>query len=63
MKWGRIGTTIGQSALQKFGSLQDAVDFFEHKFEEKSGNEWKKRNEFEKKARARLSRFSAAVGS
>lgn len=36
--WGRISTTIGDTKLQKFTKLQEALDTFEKIFEDKTGN-------------------------
>lgn len=36
--WGRIGTTIGGHQTDPHLSKQDAIDFFEEKYEEKTGN-------------------------
>lgn len=49
-KWGRIGTDIGSSKLAIEFSLEAAIESFESKFLDKSGNEWDERDKFEKKA-------------
>lgn len=45
--WGRIGTTIGGTKLECM-SLHDCVAQFEELYEEKSGNEWRNRDNFVK---------------
>ncbi|XP_072398728.1 poly [ADP-ribose] polymerase [Diabrotica undecimpunctata] len=46
--WGRIGTTIGNTKLQKMDSLYHAKHVFEEVYEEKSGNAWGRRHNFKK---------------
>jgi poly [ADP-ribose] polymerase len=38
--WGRIGTKIGNTKLEKFHSAESACEQFETLFEEKTGNMW-----------------------
>ncbi|XP_053972152.1 poly [ADP-ribose] polymerase [Hylaeus volcanicus] len=45
--WGRIGTTIGGTKLDKL-ALEDCIEQFEHHYEEKSGNRWSQREHFVK---------------
>eukprot|EP01122_Echinamoeba_exundans_P012170 TRINITY_DN503_c0_g1_i1.p1 TRINITY_DN503_c0_g1~~TRINITY_DN503_c0_g1_i1.p1 ORF type:complete len:911 (+),score=243.47 TRINITY_DN503_c0_g1_i1:100-2733(+) len=49
-KWGRIGGSAGASTKTSAGSLNSAVAAFEEKFLDKTGNEWKDRKKFVKKA-------------
>ena len=46
--WGRVGTTIGGNKLEEFEDKTDAKREFERLYEDKSGNRWSKRNEFQK---------------
>ncbi len=47
--WGRIGTDIGGSKVERFASLRGARDNFRELFLEKTGNEWgTPKEEFEK---------------
>ncbi|CAJ0579142.1 unnamed protein product, partial [Mesorhabditis spiculigera] len=48
--WGRIGTTQGGCVEDEFWTLNTAVDSFEIHFKDKSGNDWKDRKYFRKKA-------------
>ncbi|KAH8324953.1 hypothetical protein KR067_002329 [Drosophila pandora] len=48
--WGRIGTTIGNSKLEEFSSIAEAIIKFEQVYVDKTGNEFEKRNTFVKKA-------------
>ncbi|CAJ0584922.1 unnamed protein product, partial [Mesorhabditis spiculigera] len=48
--WGRIGTTQGGCVEDEFRSRHMAVDSFEIHFKDKSGNDWKDRKYFRKKA-------------
>eukprot|EP01112_Ceratiomyxa_fruticulosa_P022648 TRINITY_DN836_c0_g2_i5.p1 TRINITY_DN836_c0_g2~~TRINITY_DN836_c0_g2_i5.p1 ORF type:complete len:732 (-),score=124.26 TRINITY_DN836_c0_g2_i5:133-2328(-) len=48
-KWGRVGTTIGNTMYKKFESEQDVLREWEEKYLDKTGNEWKNRANFEKK--------------
>ncbi|CAK9797855.1 Poly [ADP-ribose] polymerase [Anthophora quadrimaculata] len=45
--WGRIGTTIGGTKLEKL-PLKDCIEQFESLYEEKSGNMWNQRENFVK---------------
>ncbi|XP_014252361.1 poly [ADP-ribose] polymerase [Cimex lectularius] len=47
--WGRIGTNIGGNKLDKMPDIQTAKREFKALFEEKTGNRWKDRENFEKK--------------
>ncbi|OON16936.1 Poly(ADP-ribose) polymerase catalytic domain protein, partial [Opisthorchis viverrini] len=47
--WGRIGTTIGGTKLEKFTTASAARQSFEDLYLEKTGNEWKDRANFQKK--------------
>jgi hypothetical protein len=49
-KWGRIGGSAGASTKTSAGSLNSAVASFEEKFLDKTGNEWRDRTKFVKKA-------------
>ncbi|VDP79695.1 unnamed protein product [Echinostoma caproni] len=46
--WGRIGTTIGGTKLEKFTTESAARQNFEAVYLEKTGNEWRNRDRFEK---------------
>ena len=56
--WGRVGTTIGGSKLkvnlliyfgnQEFESKHNAQRDFEFQYEDKTGNKWKNRDNFQK---------------
>ncbi|XP_028036394.1 poly [ADP-ribose] polymerase [Bombyx mandarina] len=46
--WGRIGTTIGGSKVEKMKDLDNALDRFQALYEEKTENRWKDRNNFVK---------------
>lgn len=46
--WGRVGTTIGDTKLTKMESKQEAIDDFVVLYEEKTGNSWRNRHNFEK---------------
>ncbi|CAG2173208.1 unnamed protein product, partial [Oppiella nova] len=46
--WGRVGTTIGGTTLEKFKTVSDAIDFFTDNYLEKTGNEWTLRHKFKK---------------
>ncbi|XP_043248325.1 poly [ADP-ribose] polymerase [Colletes gigas] len=43
--WGRIGTTIGGTKLEKL-ALEDCIEEFESLYQEKSGNDWNRREHF-----------------
>jgi len=45
--WGRIGTTIGGNKLDTM-SLEECIEQFESLYEEKTGNQWKNRENFVK---------------
>ncbi|KAF5405982.1 Poly [ADP-ribose] polymerase [Paragonimus heterotremus] len=47
--WGRIGTTIGGTKVEKFTTASAARHAFEDLYLEKTGNEWKDRKNFQKK--------------
>ncbi|KAF6773038.1 hypothetical protein AHF37_07707 [Paragonimus kellicotti] len=47
--WGRIGTTIGGTKVEKFTTASAARHAFEELYFEKTGNEWKDRENFQKK--------------
>merc|ERR1711971_1202033 len=49
--WGRVGTTIGGTKLEEFESKHDAQRDFEFQYEDKTGNKWKNRDNFQKVAR------------
>lgn len=49
-KWGRIGGSAGSSTKTSPGSLNAAIASFEEKFLDKTGNSWKDRKAFVKKA-------------
>ena len=46
--WGRVGTTIGDTKLTKMDTKQEAIEDFITLYEEKTGNLWENRNNFEK---------------
>jgi len=46
--WGRVGTTIGGTKLEEFESKHDAQRDFEFQYEDKTGNKWKNRDNFQK---------------
>ena len=46
--WGRVGTTIGGNKTERFGSKAGAINHFQGLYEEKTGNAWENRNNFEK---------------
>lgn len=46
--WGRVGTTIGDTKLTKMESKQEAINDFVVLYEEKTGNSWRNRHNFEK---------------
>lgn len=48
--WGRIGTTIGGNKLETFHSATDAIHQFRYLYEDKTGNSWDNRKNFDKKA-------------
>lgn len=45
--WGRIGTTIGGDKLEEL-SLEECIEAFESLYEEKTGNQWRNRENFVK---------------
>ncbi|CAH8655349.1 unnamed protein product [Dicrocoelium dendriticum] len=47
--WGRIGTQIGGTKLEKFTTASSARQSFEDLYLEKTGNEWRDRENFQKK--------------
>ena len=48
--WGRLGTTIGDTKLEKFYSKDSAIANFEEVYFDKTGNLWVERKRFVKKA-------------
>ena len=48
--WGRIGTIHGGTKLDRFYSASSAKSNFEHVFMEKTGNDWRDRQNFQKRA-------------
>jgi poly [ADP-ribose] polymerase 1 len=44
--WGRVGTTIGGTKLDKFSSKNEAIKLFKNLFNEKTQNNWEDRNSF-----------------
>ncbi|CAG2113149.1 unnamed protein product [Medioppia subpectinata] len=46
--WGRVGTTIGGTTLEKFSTVSDAIDYFTEHYVDKTGNEWSARHHFQK---------------
>jgi len=48
--WGRIGTTIGGTKTEDFEDMYEALRSFEFQYEEKTGNKWRKRQDFKKVA-------------
>jgi len=46
--WGRVGTTIGGTKLDEFEERHEAVRSFEFYFEDKTGNRWSQRENFQK---------------
>lgn len=48
--WGRVGTTIGGNKMEDFKDAVKAVSAFEELYLEKTGNEWKNRDNFVKQA-------------
>lgn len=49
IKYGRVGTTVGDFKTYDYGSEKGAIQFFVEKFEEKTGNKWVDRDRFQKK--------------
>eukprot|EP01127_Copromyxa_protea_P001448 TRINITY_DN1143_c0_g3_i1.p1 TRINITY_DN1143_c0_g3~~TRINITY_DN1143_c0_g3_i1.p1 ORF type:complete len:959 (+),score=185.81 TRINITY_DN1143_c0_g3_i1:43-2919(+) len=47
-KWGRIGTNVGGSKVEKFASKSVAIHEFGKLYSDKTGNEWADRNKFVK---------------
>ena len=47
--WGRVGTTIGGTSLEKFKTKDGAIERFEELYFEKTENEWQERKKFKKK--------------
>ncbi|CAL8090327.1 unnamed protein product [Calicophoron daubneyi] len=47
--WGRIGTSIGGTKLEKFTTAKAAREAFEYLYLDKTGNNWKDRTNFQKK--------------
>ena len=47
--WGRIGTTNGENFIKEFQLKQNAIQEFEKKFLEKTGNKWADRKHFVKR--------------
>lgn len=46
--WGRIGTTIGGDKVDTYEEKHDAIAEFERHYEDKTGNRWSQRNNFQK---------------
>ncbi|XP_034661708.1 poly [ADP-ribose] polymerase isoform X1 [Drosophila subobscura] len=46
--WGRIGTTIGNNKVEECGTILEAKEIFQKVFADKSGNEFKNREQFVK---------------
>merc|ERR1719346_839882 len=46
--WGRIGTTIGGDKVDTYEEKHDAISEFERHYEDKTGNRWSQRNNFQK---------------
>ncbi|XP_034111953.2 poly [ADP-ribose] polymerase [Drosophila nasuta] len=44
--WGRIGTTIGNSKVENFNTVIEAIHSFNEVYAEKTGNEFENRNNF-----------------
>jgi poly [ADP-ribose] polymerase len=47
-KWGRVGTRVGSSKIDKFSNVHKAIKLFEKVYLDKTGNKWADRDEFEK---------------
>lgn len=47
-KWGRIGTSIGNSTISAQGSFNSTLELWKAKYLDCTGNEWNKRHEFVK---------------
>lgn len=52
MKWGRVGTTIGKSKVERTRSVGTAIKIFREKYREKTLNDWSMRKSFRKMPRA-----------
>ena len=46
--WGRVGTTIGGNKLETFGSVKSCKAQFHALYQEKTGNCWADRKNFQK---------------
>ncbi|XP_035211532.1 poly [ADP-ribose] polymerase 1-like [Stegodyphus dumicola] len=46
--WGRVGTTIGGSKIEKMDNINDAISAFKALYFEKTNNEWQNRKNFVK---------------
>ncbi|ESN96355.1 hypothetical protein HELRODRAFT_95414 [Helobdella robusta] len=46
--WGRVGTAIGGTKLEKFYDVEEAIEAFEKFYREKTGNVWSKKSSFKK---------------
>ncbi|CAF1521823.1 unnamed protein product, partial [Didymodactylos carnosus] len=46
--WGRVGTTIGDSKLEKMHSKEQGIESFEAIYLDKTGNHWSERKTFQK---------------
>ncbi|KAK7104156.1 poly [ADP-ribose] polymerase 1-like [Littorina saxatilis] len=47
--WGRVGTTVGGTKVERCGSKNSAIDKFKELYLEKTGNDWADRKDFKKK--------------
>ena len=46
--WGRVGTTIGGTKLEDFEDKHEAKSHFQYLYQDKTGNRWKDRKNFQK---------------
>lgn len=46
--WGRVGTTVGGNKVEKFGSVNTAIEHFKGLYAEKTNNDWDDRANFKK---------------
>ncbi|CAG0890958.1 unnamed protein product, partial [Darwinula stevensoni] len=46
--WGRVGTTIGSTKLEEFETEEEAIDQFQSLYEQKTGNSFHRRDDFQK---------------
>ena len=47
--WGRVGTTVGGTKVERCGSRQSAIERFKELYLDKTGNSWESRKHFQKK--------------